>query len=914
MNKKSFIKLDVDYTGKNAQNAIEQEVIKDVIKEKSYMLQHDIWFANSAIFYTDPQNISATRLTHSLHYILENQDQIACDQSGQICVRSVRFFENYPQVFVNYHVYGDLVKFDDFSEITSIIENLHTDDIAEGNKNFYYKESRLFESEFAKQIKHQIENQTTLIQAQQEMVNTLELIVKNHTENAASNESLGHIKLVSGKIDPILIPTLSPAEANSIGSYVHYACDKIPNNCAILLGGILDPEDFEDALSMFKSRIPRNWITSEGKIVLPSAYDRILQMDPSLDWGTIENDAIRNIKGVFGRFYGSQMLHTGPFALQTHLRHDSLISGGNGTAFPIEFDASRVVPTARKNRENTLNSVIAIITGNLKEVKSIRKYHLIDPKTKEYFGKTISLPQIHQDSHGVGFNPAIMVEAPPIYALQNQLAHEFKISPQSDPLGLCEAVAIGKNFLLSDYVNNSYREFLLDDIWVEIEATQGEFLIRKSNNSHSFLRFICAPTINAGEFFGTKKHIFFSTTKIEIHDPSFTSIAITMSMTSHMRISICGTHLLCSLFWTKSNINSVLRMDFIDDLRERCPKDRLADLDFWLQNFPKDLSNIYNNEDDWSYIWGEKSCRFYMKNENPDLRVNHQNSLYKSYLQASTEDALAVIDAIQNATFNLRNNYTLSALSFFQAGEKIFIQADMHGFSYYSSGGFYIKIPAIPIKDTREIFGSKIVLRYSSAAGNQIFFGGPDLEEISSTSAHNTSVYLIFKENKFILWHADESLIPWGQKMMNSFVSRCSTEYKSMLQDVLYQFPLEWGNNQATSDGFGTISGWGGLLNRRYFGPDLPIENTNLALVWRHDPEKGAENWMHIKDHRGESAYYCQSHYALGGDMQNEMIHHGVGEETIVSSLGELPHYLSIKNSTQKKSSMEKKIKKINRK
>ncbi len=370
-----FTKLDVDYTGENPKNFIQQEQILDVKANTPYMLKHDIWFADTALFYTDINDIAGTCLVKDVDYRLGEQDQIACDQSGQICVRSLEFLKDYARIFVNYHVYGDLVQADDFAIMENAIYSLTTDDISEGKNNLYYQDKRVSESTFAQQAQTELAKHSQNLEEQKSTLQEFSIEFQKHLYLAADDETLGHIALKDGKIDPQLIPLSGNSSLMMVGSYLHFACENLPDDCVPLMGGILNPEDFADHLEIFKQRIPSSWILADGTVQLPNAFQKSLKMDPSYPWGAIPSNQEKKTQNYA--------------ALAVSVQEESTVSSMN------------------------LNTIITIVVGNLKNLHSYKTYYLIHPETQEYYGQKIRLAQTKENGEGIGYNPLIMKETPP---------------------------------------------------------------------------------------------------------------------------------------------------------------------------------------------------------------------------------------------------------------------------------------------------------------------------------------------------------------------------------------------------------------------------------------------------------------------------------------------------------------------
>lgn len=176
-----------------------------------------------------------------------------------------------------------------------------------------------------------------------------------------------------------------------------------------LLGGVLNPNNYQDNLVSLKNRIPSTWILPDGRVQLPNMDDRVLGQDTRLAAGSFEDDAIRNINATWtGYGIDTPSLNATGAASDIYYpgQGDLPCCAPNGIPrHKVTFDASKVVPTADVNRERTLNVIYFIMLPYLKNVENIQRCRLLFGATESPI--ILSLAQV-EGGEVVGFNSETM--------------------------------------------------------------------------------------------------------------------------------------------------------------------------------------------------------------------------------------------------------------------------------------------------------------------------------------------------------------------------------------------------------------------------------------------------------------------------------------------------------------------------
>ena len=150
--------LNADLFMEYPENYIRGEKISDIVPNNPYYVEHSIYFAETLSVFED---ISKTkRLVLGLDYEYNILDSIASEQSNKDCYRAILFLKSFPDVYIDYHSYGDFVSADAFNKF---LDNV--DDILQTSKEISGKVENLSK----KMTKHI--NETTAHAATESVVN-----------------------------------------------------------------------------------------------------------------------------------------------------------------------------------------------------------------------------------------------------------------------------------------------------------------------------------------------------------------------------------------------------------------------------------------------------------------------------------------------------------------------------------------------------------------------------------------------------------------------------------------------------------------------------------------------------------------------------------------------------------------------
>jgi hypothetical protein len=103
-------RLGVDLTAAAASHYIAAETINAVDSETIYHLRHDLFYAQNLSIYSNPGDKVASGLRRDVDFILEQQDSIGTSHSGKEVYRGIRFVAEHAIIYIDYHVYGDIVQ------------------------------------------------------------------------------------------------------------------------------------------------------------------------------------------------------------------------------------------------------------------------------------------------------------------------------------------------------------------------------------------------------------------------------------------------------------------------------------------------------------------------------------------------------------------------------------------------------------------------------------------------------------------------------------------------------------------------------------------------------------------------------------------------------------------------------------
>jgi hypothetical protein len=104
--------LNADPFKERPENWVEGEGIQNIQVNQAVYLQHNVFFGDSVILYTDLNDKQGSLLVKDADYGFDDQDTIATEQSNSLCYKRLVFYKVFAQVYADYWAYGDLVTAD----------------------------------------------------------------------------------------------------------------------------------------------------------------------------------------------------------------------------------------------------------------------------------------------------------------------------------------------------------------------------------------------------------------------------------------------------------------------------------------------------------------------------------------------------------------------------------------------------------------------------------------------------------------------------------------------------------------------------------------------------------------------------------------------------------------------------------
>lgn len=508
-----------------------------------------------------------------------------------------------------------------------------------------------------------------------------------------------------------------------IGSYVHYA-GNIPAGFAVpLLGGILDPDDFEDRLQTFKQRIPADWILHDGRVQLPTLLDHVLQQDILLQPGDLQEDAVQKIYGEITAF---NMSGSGDFKHKQDHGQWKFSNGGGGDPRTRTYELNPSIRMAKRTREQTINTVLCILTGKNKAVET-KKYYLIHPEHGEYLGWSISLAA--GKNGGIGFNPKLMSEEVPNERPQASLADDFSAEISSDPLGIAMRMKLAEKSFSFDFFSEIYKTFRIDGVDVLFSASKQGIKLTYQGGS---LLISGAVTYESNSLFNSSYGVGYNSTSclVDLGVKTFT---------------VSGLPNVQVKFRMKAGIGLLqfnLDSNWFNRLKELCPPENGPDLNEFLAKIPNRVVNQAN----FDRIDSNVDSRFYFYSDKFKQKTPTQAQIRAEFQSAVNSDKLN--QAVRESNFNLSNFVNDREFVFF--GQKLSIEADMSGVRFKTKAGYYWGVKSTPeVGSFSNIDGQNQQIRYNFTNRSWIF-GGPEMEEIQATDGY-AGVILIYAKGRCIL-------------------------------------------------------------------------------------------------------------------------------------------------------------------
>ncbi len=594
-----------------------------------------------------------------------------------------------------------------------------------------------------------------------------------------------------------------------IGTYQYYAGREFPRLWAIpMLGGILNPDDFVDSLATLKKRIPEEWILTDGRVQLPLVLDHVLQQDLSLLPGDFQSDAIRNIKGEFAG--GVNGIWNGPFTTSSNTTHSiGNASVGAGLAVAARqsyFDASRLVPTAEKNRENTLNALLCLFCGKVKQQK-VKRYWLLDYMHGEPLGWYIDLA-VGVDGHGIGYNPHMMMENEPVELKQELLSSLYPNAAQGDPLALAFQVHSRNQFTLS-FFNLMYRSFRLDSKDVVFTATMDGIRITSGDGTDS-ITFLGTPQYKTDTVFLSQYGMSYHCNAVSISSSQFETFTITGLPSVSIQFRVRSNLALLSLL----KDGQILDEKYLEQIKNACPKENLAHLLEWMSRMPGFFYNKANTQDNLGDL---PMSRFFFASCVFPTSSPSQLELFHQFRENPAEDNINFYDALQTG-FNLADFVTKEQRTFWLDGRKMTLSADENGIKWTSTDGYYMRAACAPYLGNITTFsGQKQQIVYQST-DLQWFFGGPGIEEINTLRGYSLKMLMMVKDD-IIVFSFGGGFNYFNKSKIEALINAAPEGKESEMKKIFDHLPYDWENTMNSQDTFG--QNWGTKEARFYMKSDV---------------------------------------------------------------------------------------------
>lgn len=566
-----------------------------------------------------------------------------------------------------------------------------------------------------------------------------------------------------------------------IGSYQFYSAD-FPISFAIpMMGGILDPADFEDNLQLLKQRVPNDWITNDGKVQLPLALDHLLQQDLTLQPGQMQQDAMQEWSKNF---------------TQTEQREGNASSGIGGTFIqsgspPIPFSLSSVARTAEKTRENTLNGLLCIITGK-NNATTTKKYYIIHHEHGAYAGWTVNLP-VGKNGQGIGFNPLVMTEKEPSEFNQDSLAKAWKDSEQSDPLGLA-IKAKTRNIWDFSHFENIYKTFRIagKDIFITANIDGVKMMGGDGNDS---IVFTGRPAYTSTTLWGSGYGVQYHCTSVMITGSGFSQFTITGLPQVSINYRVKGNNAILSLL---SN-NKEIDQQWWARLSAQCPSDKLENLKSWLNNMPAGIFNAANMNDTLDNV---PKSRFYLHSSDYLPKKPSQVEIWNSFKSATVSDGLGIYSAASLSNFRLSNHLSKEQRTFWIEGFQVEIEADDNGIKFTSKDRYYLRLGGNKqVGSQTTYYGQNQQVIYNIAAQGY-FLGTPDNQEIHLTNGWSFKALIAVKEKFVLLSCPGQSTYTeyLDFNKVKQLISFAPAGQEANVREIFENLPKDWENttNQDT--------------------------------------------------------------------------------------------------------------------
>lgn len=578
-----------------------------------------------------------------------------------------------------------------------------------------------------------------------------------------------------------------------IGSYQYYPSG-YPMSMAIpLMGGVLDPADFDDNLQILKQRVPNDWILADGKVQLPLASDHVLQQDLSLQLGQLQEDAMQNVIGQFGGVHG--IAGTGPF------RSGGGQGGGpsNQTAiqrvpWTMDFSADPALRTADRTRERTINALMCIVTGPNTSTTT-KTYYVIDAQTGVYAGWTITLP-VGRTGEGIGYNAQVMTTTPPPDHNQTTLAGLWPTAAVGDPLGLAMWVWTRSQWSWA-WFETIYRTFRIGGKDVFITADMSGVRMLGGDGIDSIV-FTGTPSYNTATVWGSAYGVIYSCTSVVVNGSDFVNFAITGLPTVDIRYMVKGGVAILSMTSGGQPLNAT----WWANLEAKCPQDKLQDLQKWLGRMPDGMYNAANTNDT---LDGVPMSRFYLYSSAYVAKKPTQYEIWQSFINAQVSDLLGIYAGALLSDFSLSNYISKEQRTFWLCGFQVTFEADANGFKWITEDGYYLRCAgSIRVGSQTNYYNQGQQVIYS-VTPQGYFVGGPGISEINFTNGWSMTPWIIVKE-RYVMFSFSSDANYFSVNRINELIGFTPSGREADVQRIFEHMPKDF-TNTLNTDNIG--NNWG---------------------------------------------------------------------------------------------------------
>jgi hypothetical protein len=118
--------LDADPGKANQGNNIIAEELTNVYADILKALNHDIFYAEGLLIYSNINNKEGSLLQIDADYTLESKDDESTSLAGKDCYRRLKFNGSYTKLYADYWAYGDLITGSIINDINTRLNSVET--------------------------------------------------------------------------------------------------------------------------------------------------------------------------------------------------------------------------------------------------------------------------------------------------------------------------------------------------------------------------------------------------------------------------------------------------------------------------------------------------------------------------------------------------------------------------------------------------------------------------------------------------------------------------------------------------------------------------------------------------------------------------------------------------------------------